>query len=320
MNIFINFNIGFPDVYKWILRFEHLYKEKPKKAQTSLLSFMNNNHLSFPLPSLTQIQSFNWNENIKELRKNYPEVSSFVKEITKVKYSTEIPEDEVFYLENKITEDEVSILFTTKALIANLFKQEESQHSLIHIDSTYKIIDLRFPVVHISTETQNHNYRPVFFYITDSEKIVKIKNMLQVISNFLKETYEYNFHPRYILSDNADNFITACKQHFKENYTHMTCLFHLKKNISEKTRGNSLKAFEKTIWYGFKSIKNCSGIEMKRIVWNLIKNHWEEKGVPDNFIVNFENEYIKKDIHWYNGCSFPGKSRTNNSLESGKKN
>jgi len=39
--------------------------------------------------------------------------------------------------------------------------------------------------------------------------------------------------------------------------------------------------------------------------------------IGKEFINTFESEYIKKQVEWHFGAAFPGKSRTNNSLESG---
>ena len=45
----------------------------------------------------------------------------------------------------------------------------------------------------------------------------------------------------------------------------------------------------------------------------------DKKNVPEKFITGFEQEYIKKAAEWYYGTAFAGKSRSNNSVESGNK-
>lgn len=304
-------------MYKWLIKLNHIYAEKPKKAQTTLLELINNYHLPFPLPKLSQLQNYLYNQKLKILLETYPDIANFVSDICKVRYTPELPQDDIFFLDDTISQDEVSILFTSKSLLSNLFKQEINQNSFFHIDATYKILDLRFPVVHLSTETINHNYRPLFFYITESETTEKIKKMLTTIIDFLKDEYNYIWKPKFVLSDNADNFISACHLAFKHNYSHLTCLFHLKKGINDKLKKETLKDYEKQIWYGIKCLKNCETLAMRNQVWKLVKKYWDDKEVPEEFIKNFELEYIKKKVYWFNGCSFAGKSRTNNSLESG---
>ena len=49
----------------------------------------------------------------------------------------------------------------------------------------------------------------------------------------------------------------------------------------------------------------------------IISNYWKDNAVPKSFIDTFEKEYIKKNVQWHYGAAFAGKSRTNNSLESG---
>ena len=120
-----------------------------------------------------------------------------------------------------------------------------------------------------------------------------------------------------MLSDNADCMISGTRKAFSHKVTHITCLYHLKKGIYDKLKKSTMKPYEKTIWYGYKSLKNYSNQQMFNKVWKLIQDLWEERQIPPDSIRTFENEYIKKDVTWFNGCSFSGKSRTNNSLESG---
>lgn len=301
-----------------MIKREKIYAEKATSAQTSLLALINNHHLPFELPKLSQVQSYIYSQKIKILHETYPDISKFIKDISKVRYSENLAADEVFYIESTISEDEVSILFATKALLCNLVNQVAHQPLFLHVNSTYKLIDLRFPVVHVSTETLNHNYRPLCFFITESETTDKIAKMLRLLQNFYRENLNFELRPEYIVSDNADNIISACRKVFGLQFTHLTCLFHLKKGVNEKLKKNILKPYEKTIWYGIKSLKNCNDYQMLTKVWKLIKSHWETNEVPNDFIKVFYDEYIKKNVVWYNGASFAGKGRTNNSLESGK--
>jgi len=196
-------------------------------------------------------------------------------------------------------------------------KQGEIQDSFIHIDATYKLIDLRFPIIQISTETIKHNYRPICFFISEGETKDKLIKMLTSFSTFLKNQFAYEFKPKYIMTDNSDALIGACKDTFGKEYIHMTCLFHVMKRMKEHLRSKDMKDFETKVFYGLKILKNSYNSRFFHKSWELIKDYWIEKKVPNTFINAFEKEYINKDFVWFYGAAFAGKSRTNNSLESG---
>ena len=79
-------------------------------------------------------------------------------------YFQDLKDDEMFFIFSCFQSDEVSILFSTRALINNLIKQSQLQPSFIHIDGPFKLIDLGFPIT-LSTETVSHNFRPIAFLI-----------------------------------------------------------------------------------------------------------------------------------------------------------
>jgi len=79
------------------------------------------------------------------------------------KYSQQLKDDELFFIEAEFEKDKVSILFSNRALLNNLIKQNQMEPSLIHIDATYKLIDIGLPLITLSTETIAHNYRPIAF-------------------------------------------------------------------------------------------------------------------------------------------------------------
>jgi len=80
------------------------------------------------------LQQYLYHQKKKVLLAYFPEIQSILKEICQKNYSSSLPIDEIIFIESKISEDEVSILFSTKALINNLIEQSKLQPSFIHID------------------------------------------------------------------------------------------------------------------------------------------------------------------------------------------
>ena len=133
----------------------------------------------------------------------------------------------------------------------------------------------------------------------------------------MKEKFNYNFLPNFILTDNSDALIGSCKDVFSHPYVHITCHFHLMKRLNEKLRKTENKPFKGLIKIGIKALKNSPNIQFFKHVWQMLKNLWKLNNVPEKLINTFESEYINKNFHWYYKCAFPGKSLSNNSLESG---
>lgn len=53
------------------------------------------------------------------------------------------------------------------------------------------------------------------------------------------------------------------------------------------------------------------------VLGRLFLNIGNKRMCLRSLLIVFEAEYIKKNVQWHYGSSFPGQSRTNNSLESG---
>jgi len=77
-----------------------------------------------------------------------------------------------------------------------------------------------------------------------------------------------------------------------------------------------MKEVQNHVYFGIKTLKNSLTYQFFKHSWTIIKSYWKQSKVPENFIKSFENEYVEKPVEWHYGCAFPGKSRTNNSLES----
>ena len=311
--------LGLSYFVKFLIENEKFYQLRPKTGLVKLQDVIENNRLPFPIPHIMQLQNYIYKFRAALLVKNYPEMQQFMTELCEKSYSNQLRDDEMFIIFSEFKMSKVSILFSTRALVTNLMRQNQFQDSFIHIDATYKLIDLGLPVITISTETKSHNFRPICFFIAFSESKDQVSLMLREFSSFLKKEFNFDFLPKYIMSDNSDAIISGCKDVFKQEYTHLSCIFHLMKNLKGKCRSKDLKPFQAVIFYGIKCLKNCHTREMFDNTWKLVKDYWIDSKLKVSFIDTFESEYIKKKVSWFNGSAFYGKSRSNNSLESGNK-
>jgi hypothetical protein len=181
------------------------------------------------------------------IAENYPEVKSFLTEIVKKTYDSSLKADDMCFIYSNFEEGEVSVLFSSKTLIQNIIKQQEFQPSFIHLDSTYKLIDLGLPLVVLSTEDINHQYRPVAFFISWAESTAQVTLMLTKLKEFLSEKFDFDFQPKFVLTDNSDALIAGCKKAFTHDYIHLACHFHIGKNVKEKSQAKGSEGKEKRV-------------------------------------------------------------------------
>ena len=173
------------------------------------------------------------------------------------------------------------------------------------------------PLLIVSTENLQHNFRPIAFCVSWAESTQQVTLMLEKIRDFLYEHFNFRLRPKYILTDNSDALITGCRKAVDHDYVHLGCHFHIGKRVREKAMSKDLKDKKKCLFFGVKILKNSPTLEFFQRAWAIIKKYWEDNEVNAEFIKTFESEYIKKPVQWHYGAAFPGKSRTNNSLESG---
>jgi len=231
------------------------------------------------------------------IAENYPQVKGFLTEICQKTYNAELAADEMFFIYSEFKECEVSLLLTSKALIENIKKQAQFQPSFMHIDATHKLIDLGLPIFIVSTETIMHSFRPIAFFISWSESKAQVICLMTKLCEFMKEKFQYEFLPKFVMSDNSDAIISGIKEVFKHEYTHLACHFHLAKNLKEKTKSQDLKELKHEIFLGGKALKNSSSFSFFKNVWAIVKTYWEEKGIKrnllklfgKNILINFPN-------------------------------
>ena len=175
----------------------------------------------------------------------------------------------MFFISSEFKDRGISLLFSSKVLLGSFIKQSNIQPSFIHLDATFKLIDLGLPLMDISTETINHNFSPIAFFVTWSESIKNVKYMFKQLMDFYSEKMNTQFRPLYIMTDNCDALISGCKQSFSHEYTHLSCHFHIGKRMREKAQGIKLKNVKFHIFFGLKLLKNACSLPFFQKTWDI---------------------------------------------------
>ena len=111
----------------------------------------------------------------------------------------------------------------------------------IGLDGTYKLTNIRYPLIVMTTVDLRHHIHPIVFYISNNED-------KETYAYFIKATkYSYgmfekaDYNADYVMSDGADYIFNSVSKHFKA--IHLLCFYHLK----EQVRKSNLKDFSKDL-------------------------------------------------------------------------
>ena len=111
----------------------------------------------------------------------------------------------------------------------NMLRNVENR-DLFHLDATYRILKLCYPVIVIGVSDVNRKFFPIAFMITSHETE---EDYLNFFTSFIKITSQLNlkFDPKYIVIDACKALAKAIKKCFP-NCKIIMCYFHLTYNVS----------------------------------------------------------------------------------------
>jgi hypothetical protein len=214
------------------------------------------------------------------------------------------------------------MVITTKQLIQNLVDQAKTsgQPTFFHTDATYRLISDGFLLLTLSTEDPQHHARLIAVAVTIHEDTFAYSFLFKTIQDFVRTNHEYEWKPKFCLSDGADSIKAALKQIFP-GIKHLLCYFHLKKAVKRYIRGfkgyddrKCLLDHEPFILYGITLMHKCLKYEQFSKLWSLIQVDWiKNLRLPQVFIDYFNEQYINHDQIWFVGGSFIGKDINFNS-------
>jgi hypothetical protein len=176
------------------------------------------------------------------------------------------------------------------------------------------------------TQTIEHQFRPIAFQVALKEDQWYYERFFQAIKKGIKQFYDFEYSPSYIMSDFDESISGAARLAFP-NSRQLKCYFHLKKNVERKLREHGLKSHEEEILddikfiseatdqYEFAQLSDLFLLKIKEIEAKNLTN--EEKSEKKSFGEYFDKQYLNKDrCNWYIAASSPGIGNTNNCLES----
>lgn len=131
--------------------------------------------------------------------------------------------------------NEFNFTFSSKSLLMNILLQSSKDFSYMNLDATYKITENGFPLSVLSTSDRNFHGHPIAFILSSHEKEEAFSYILSNIKNAISKIFDYDWIPKYCLSDFALAIRNSANKLFP-NILQIFCRFQFKKNVNNKLR------------------------------------------------------------------------------------
>lgn len=207
------------------------------------------------------------------------------------------------------TEKWSRIFYSTKRLLYTAL----SAHA-IHIDATYKIVIQGYPILIIGVTDFDKHFHLSGLAICTNESSADFQFMFETLMYGVQLVTEQDIRPTAVVADAAKAITKGMKDAFdNEKIDRIDCFAHLKMNINKwkyRKDGNkeNIKADLTKLQLAYTTTLFDAGA-------NFLLAKWKEE--EPEFVVHFEDVYLKCNRNWYVGASSDSRiPKTNNALES----
>lgn len=230
-------------------------------------------------------------------------------------------DDEVFILDHRITSTEgeadpnqynepttnFDAVFSTKRLLRNIINM-----ATVHADGTYKLLWRGCPAVVIGTTDNTKEFHVVAVALCSSENTDSYEFCFKAIAAKVFDIYGAK------IEDSIENLVSdaagAIKTGFERvipNKKKITCWFHVKKSIKDRTEFDS-PINRALALKDLTDLHNAPDEDFFQIGANLLKKKWEKKA--KSFAQGLDFWLRPQNRNWYLGSAHRV-PKTNNALE-----
>ena len=233
-------------------------------------------------------------------------VNELCEELNRIR-AEEVFSDKKGYIADMILDrDEIKILITTKNSLILLSKAEN-----IHVDATYRVIDVGYPVIVLGMTDVNQKFILLAMSIVGDEKMETYFWVLDVLRKEC-EKYGLIFNPKNLIADLAPQISQAISQ-FEPDCLRTHCWVHVLKGMKRSMDG-LLPCLREEI---LSDIFFLQLINTKRLFekgWALLFEKWRQIRQTEECIIQLHQNYYLDNGNWYEGYAVHSPS-TNNALE-----
>lgn len=218
-----------------------------------------------------------------------------------------ISESRNVYIARELSRQNPMILLSHRDLLLN------SKLAVnLHIDGTYKLVDLGFPVIVMGTSDTKGSFHLLAIAIVGEESSESYSWCMNQVFNFYAKL-NIMFYPVHVIADAAPQITRAQKDIFPEALR-ITCWAHVWRNMSKLI--NSLpKAFQDELASDIHFLQRSRDRSVFIKAVDLLKQKWSNFNSVNQTVVRLVALYCTEDsFSWFEGFSIFAPS-TNNALE-----
>ena len=222
--------------------------------------------------------------------------------------------------------DNFTLVFSCQHYLQHFLRQQETgQPSLVCSDTTFSLMQNNyllmvmgssFPLttlIALGTESPSHAFRFGCLAISIHENQESYTYFFNVVKQTLKHEYNFNLEPKFSMSDAHQGELNAFIEVFPE-IIRLRCIFHLQQNIDNKVRSSKVTEKGGYVQWVTSRLREAMSKDEFESTWKLVKPELLEM-TNAAFVEAYEKDYKNSEGLWFQGASFIGKQKTNNSLE-----
>ena len=265
------------------------------------------------MPELEQIQTY-----IRYRRKqigdnnDLDQLASYVETLAYTKGFTEDCDLCVFGVDlgNGSDEAHFHLGFTTLELLKRI--NEFQNRGCFHEDATYKILKYSYPLIVFGFSDISRKFYPVSFMFTSHEETADFDHFHRSFISLCRK-HDIDFNPQYIVTDASRAMARSIKKFLPESL-HITCWFHLKKNIKKHKNLIPKNLYEETMQDITRLHMSTNELDFKTQL-KLVNDKWDSHEM-NKFKKYFNKQWVDSSFkNWQIYHSPPGYALTNNPLE-----
>ena len=181
----------------------------------------------------------------------------------------------------------------------------------VHIDATYKVIDIGYPVIVLGMTDVNQRFVLLALAIVSDEKMETYFWVLDVLRREC-EKYGLIFKPKNLIGDLAPQISQAIQQ-FEPECLRTHCWVHVLKGMNKVMKGLP-RCLKEEIISDIFFLQLISSKALFEKGWALFLEKWQQIRQTEECIVQLNQNYRLNNSNWYEGYAVHSPS-TNNALE-----
>jgi hypothetical protein len=182
----------------------------------------------------------------------------------------------------------------------------------IHADATYKLVWQGFPILIVGTTDLDRHFHPFGMAVCTNEEKQDFRFVFQSLVDGVEKIDQPKMQPEVLIADSANAIRNAFLETFGDKQMVM-CWAHVYRNVIKKLNTLVAKNQQTEMISDIEALQLSQSRTIFDRASNLFIKKWR-KSEPE-FIIYFENEWLKTHNLWFKGVQHFTPS-TNNALES----